>query len=120
MDGDEGPTPEAAYASTPRSPCPAPTESRLEASRNEAARGGACGPPSPTGRRSCNGGTPDLRLRRDDRAAAALLRVLDSLLCLEAEVESRSRSASSSCSTLIACLSADIDDANEREIGSRD
>lgn len=72
MQGDEGLTPEAAYESIPRSPWPSPEERRLEASRKEAFRGGACGPPSPTGRRSDMAGTPDLQLRRDERAEMTL------------------------------------------------
>ena len=119
MDGDEGVAPEAAKVSKPRSPCPTPADKRLEASRKEALRGGAEGPPSPTGRRSCNGGSPDLRLRLEERAAAALFRARRLASYAVAELDSNSRSASSSCSTLKACLSAERWEASEREVGRR-
>lgn len=120
MDGDEGPTPEAAYGSTPRSPCPRPAESRLDASRKDVLRGGACGPPSPTGRRSCGAGKTDLRLRREERGEVALFRGRLSASLVAVEAAPKSASASSSCSRLIACLSPERCEAKEREVGSRD
>lgn len=119
MDGEEGPTPEVPYASTPRSPCPVPTDSRFDASRKEALRGGANGPPSPTGRRFCNAGTPDLRLRREVRAATELLRARSESCPTREVVELVSKSASSSCSTLIACWLAERVEVSEREVGNR-
>lgn len=115
IDGDEGLVPDALSASTPRSPYPLPAEVRLEASRKEALRGGALGPPPPTGRRSCRGGRPDRRLRLEERREMA-----SASMTAEEGWTDVSGSASSSCSTLMACLSGERPDVREREVGRRD
>ncbi len=112
IDGEEGLVPDALSASTPRSPYPLPAEVRLEASRKEALRGGALGPPPPTGRRSCRGGRPDRRLRLEERREMASVS-----MTAEEDWTDVSGSASSSCSTLTACLPGEKPDAREREVG---